>query len=236
MRAVALLTAAALGLLVPAAARADGDPASDILPQADVYYPYSPQPSPALTKTLDELLADVRQRGFPVKVALIATAADLGAYPTMFNQAQVYANLLTAQLPQNPHGTVKDKLHLLVVMPAGFGGSGLGAKVDDALSGVEVDPDGGSDALVRAAIEAVANLASANGVETPVPDIPAVDQPGEDDGGGGGAGTAGIVIAVLALLGLGAAILVVRRRRGGSDERPPEPPEAQGDGEDARSQ
>lgn len=234
MTRAAVLCLAALALLPPAAAHADGDPASDVLPQRDVYYPYSPRPSQELVGTLDRLLADVRKRGFPMKVALIAGAADLGAYPAMFNDPQVYANLLTAQLPQNPHGTVSEKLHLLVVMPGGFGGSGLGDRVDDALADVEIDPDGGSDALVRAAIVAVANLASANGVKTPVPALPAPAAAGEDDDGGGG-GAAGIVIAALALLALGTGILLVRRRRT-SDERPPEPVEAQETGADDRSQ
>lgn len=231
LRRIALATALlVLGTGAPAAL-ADGDPASDVLPQTDVYYPYSPPPSPALVDTLDALLADVRERGYPMKVALIASAADLGTYPTMFNNPQVYANLLSSELPTNPHGTVEDELHLLIVMPGGFGGSGLGDRVDEALAEVEIDPDAETDGLVRAAIGAVARLATVNGTETAVPEIP---EAGGDDGGGGSSVVVivGAVLAALALVALGS---VFWRRRRASDERPEDEAAPQGSGPDDRS-
>jgi hypothetical protein len=222
------LAAAALALIVAPAALADGDPASDVLPSQDAFYPYSPQASRPLVQALNGLLAQVRRSGYPMKVAMIASQADLGSYPTMFNQPQRYADLLASELPVNPHGSVRDALHLLVVMPGGFGGTGLGDRVDEALAPVGIDVKAGTDGLVRAALESVARIATVNGHRTAVPD--------EASGGGGGGGNTGLLIAVGALVVLLAgALVVVRRRAAASDARPVQPPEAQARGEDART-
>jgi hypothetical protein len=204
-RRIALLTAA-LALTAAPAALADGDPASDVLPTQDAFYPYVPPASKPLVTALDALLADVRKRGYPMKVALIQSAADLGAYPTMFNNPQEYGNLLASELPTNPHGTVKDELHLLIVMPVGFGGKNLGDRVDEALGPVKVDIEAQTDGLVRAALAAVARIASVNGVETPVP-----DEASADGGGGSGKTILLIVLGVVILL-LAVALMLVRRR------------------------
>ena len=131
---VALTLAAA-----PAAALADGDPASDVLPSQDAFFPYAPQASKPLVVALDKVLKEIRGKDFPVKVAVIGSQADLGSYPTMFNNPQAYANLLASELPTNPHGGVKDEIRLLVVMPGGFGGKNLGDRVDAALAPVRID-------------------------------------------------------------------------------------------------
>lgn len=60
MPARALLLAAALALTAAPAALADGDPASDILPAQDAYYPYTPAVSKPLVTALNGLLARVR--------------------------------------------------------------------------------------------------------------------------------------------------------------------------------
>jgi hypothetical protein len=223
------LAAVALTLLAAPAAHADGDPASDVLPSQDAYYPYSPAASKPLVAALDKLLKQVRDGGYPMKVALIETAADLGSYPTMFNNPQEYTNLLASELPTNPHGSVKDELHQLVIMPGGFGGKALGDRVDEALDPVEIDTESQTDGLVRAALEAVARIATVNGVKAEVP-----AEASGDDGGGGSKTVLLIVIgAVIVLLVI--ALLVVRRRaRPASDERPEDGAEAQGEGEDAR--
>jgi hypothetical protein len=162
MRRAALLALTALALLA-GAALADGDPASDVLLAQDVYYPYAPKASPQLTKALNALLVRVRKAGYPMKVALIQTPSDLGAYPNLFGDTQNYANLLAKEIAFNSHP------HLLIVMPTGFGGNNLGDSVDSALSGIKVDDAAKSDGLVQAALVAVARVASANGHQTPVP-------------------------------------------------------------------
>jgi hypothetical protein len=201
------LLAAALALGAAPAALADGDPASDVLPSQDAFYPYSPPASKPLVTALDGLLAKVRKAGYPMKVALIESAADLGSYPTMFNNPQPYTNLLASELPVNPHGkALTDQLHLLVVMPGGFGGKNLGDRVDEALGPVKIDVPAQSDGLVRAALEAVARIASVNGVATPVP-----AEASADGGGGGSSALLPIVIGAVIVV-LAAALLIVRRR------------------------
>src|SRR3954453_18953162 len=110
----------------PGGPRADGDPASDFLLQQDAYYPYAPKTSPRMRTALDGLLKRVRAAGYPMKVALIGTAADLGSYPNLFTDPQRYANLLAQELSTITHGGKKEnQLHLLVVFPSSFAGSGL---------------------------------------------------------------------------------------------------------------
>jgi hypothetical protein len=162
MRRAALIAFVVLSLL-PAAAVADGDPASDVLLAQDVYYPYAPKVSPQMTKALNGLLGRVRKSGYPMKVALIQTPSDLGAYPSLFGDTQNYANLLAKEIAFNSHP------HLLVVMPSGFGGDNLGSNVDSALKGIKVDDAARSDGLVQAALAAVARIATANGHRTAVP-------------------------------------------------------------------
>jgi hypothetical protein len=161
--AVALLLAAA------PAARADGDPASDVLPSQAIFFPYAPPTSLQLRTALAKVVGAASTAGYPMKVALIESAGDLGSYPNLFNQPQRYANLLAGELPSNPHGSVRTPQHLLVVMPVGIGGNNLGDKVDQALAPIKVDPNAQSDGLARAAIEAVARIATANGHAVPIP-------------------------------------------------------------------
>jgi MYXO-CTERM domain-containing protein len=98
-----------------------------------------------------------------------------------------------------------------VVMPGGFGGEHLGDGVNRALDPISIDVAAGSDGLARAAIEAVARLASVNGHQTPVP--PEAAAPGASSGGGGGSGVA-IAIGAVALVLVAAAFGLARRRRG----------------------
>jgi hypothetical protein len=151
-------------------ARADGDPASDVLLTQDVFFPYAPQVSDRLKTGLERVLKQAKNAGYPMKVALVNTEADLGAYPQLFNQPSKYTDLLSRELATlNPHGDPLKAVHLLIVMPGGFGGSNLGDGVDRALAPVKIRPDGGSDALAQAAMAAVARIATSNGHKVAVP-------------------------------------------------------------------
>jgi hypothetical protein len=210
-RATALLSLA-LVLLAPAAARADGDPSSDVLLFQDAYLPFFPAPSDAEAQTLTRLLDQVRRDGYPMKVSVILGTGDLGAYPDLFGRPADYAKLLESELAVRLR-----KPHLLVVMPAGLAGRNLGAAGDEALAGVEIDAGAETDGLVRTAIEAVAAVAGANGHPTEVPEIETDPVPGTD---GGRSYTAlYIVSGLIALLGLALVglSLVMRGRpaRGG---------------------
>src|SRR4051812_40338832 len=91
------LLAAALSLAaVPVSARADSDPASDVLITATVFAPYAPKATPALLHELAGLAESARRQRHPIRVALIASGDDLGAYPMLFGRPQRYALLLAA--------------------------------------------------------------------------------------------------------------------------------------------
>jgi hypothetical protein len=212
MRRAALLACVVLALLA-SAAWADGDPASDVLLAQDVYYPYAPKASPQLTKALNGLLKRVRSAGYPMKVALIQTPSDLGAYPNLFGDTQSYANLLAKEIAFNSHP------HLLVVMPTGFGGNNLGDNVDSALRGIKVDDAAKSDGLTQAALVAVARIASANGHRTPVP--PEAKVALASSSASSKRSTPSVLVyggpVLVALLAIGALIWVGRRRESAAD-------------------
>jgi hypothetical protein len=152
MRRGILCAVAALALAAPAAL-ADGDPASDYLIANDAYYPYSPHASNVLVTRLNSALARVRKQGHPLKVALIETPGDLGAYPELFGKPQNYAKLLASEISYG-----KRHPRLLVVMPQGFGGIRLPKGWKAKLASVKIDRNAKSDGLVRAALAAVPKL------------------------------------------------------------------------------
>lgn len=203
---------AAIVAPVPTAALADGDPASDVLISQDVYVPYFPAPSKAEARKLSRLLAQVRRDGYPMKVALIQTTGDLGANPDLLGRPAAYAKLLASELAAH----VKRPYLLVVMAQGGLAGNNLGPDADRILRGIDIDTEAQSDGLVRAALQAVAEVAAANGLETSLPEvIKADDQPAADDGR---SHTALYVLAAV-IVALGVALIafsfVVRRRQYG---------------------
>src|SRR4051812_3964321 len=75
--AATCLAVVALGA-VPSTALADSDPASDFLPTQDVFLPYQPPVSNAVKADLLGVTKAAKRAGYPIKVAVIATAVDLG--------------------------------------------------------------------------------------------------------------------------------------------------------------
>ena len=151
--AAAAALAALVGVTTSTAARADGDPASDVLYFQDVFLPYA-QPSVDVARQLTETVAAANRAGFRIKVAVIQSEQDLGSVPSLFNRQELYARFLGAELRL----FYRDRL--LVVMPAGFGIYHDGQPVDretKTLAGVAIaSPD--SDGLTGAATAAVTAL------------------------------------------------------------------------------
>ncbi len=205
MRALAAALAVVALLAAPAASLADGDPASDVLVSEDVFFPYAPPTRGDLERALERTVRQAREAGYPVKVALIASAADLGAYPRLYNRANEYATLLSRELPRSTHGRRVTGQRILVVMPGGFGGVDLGEGVDAALADVPIQADAGSDGLAVAAMAAVAKLATANGHRVPVPPEASVSLEASEGGGGPSAlvylAPAAVLFVVLLVLG-----------------------------------
>jgi hypothetical protein len=112
-RLIAVLGAVIALAALPASARADGDPASDILLFQDVFLPYA-TPSPDVSSELGGAVAAAKKAGLPLKVAVVQSRSDLGSVGTLFNRPQDYATFLDQELAQQNRW-------LLIVMPDGYG-------------------------------------------------------------------------------------------------------------------
>jgi hypothetical protein len=151
------LALTALAAFVPAA-RADGDPASDVLYFQDVYLPYT-KPSADVAAKLTSTIAAANKAGFRIKVAVIQAEQDLGSVPSLFNRQDIYARFLGAELK-----TFYTQ-RLLIVMPAGFGIYDGGKATDPdkaALAGITIASPSPDD-LTAAATTAVEKLRQAIG-------------------------------------------------------------------------
>ena len=110
----ALVAVAAVATGAAHAARADGDPASDYLLLQNVYFPMQ-APSAGAESALEQAVDAVYAHGDRVKVALVYSAQDLGAIPSLYGKPSDYARFLGTELGLWYVGP------LLVVMPAGYG-------------------------------------------------------------------------------------------------------------------
>jgi len=97
-------------------ARADGDPASDVLIKDRVFWPYSVKLPLESRKGLLETVNKATKKGFPVRVALINNEFDLGSAGLLSRHPQEYAKFLAQEL-----ALVRGKDWLIVVMPNGYG-------------------------------------------------------------------------------------------------------------------
>ena len=202
-RKAILAAACAACVAAPATAHADADPASDILPTQNVFYPYQPRISEGLKADLRGATAAAKKAGYPIKVAIIATAADLGGVPQLFNKPTQYAGYLGREISFN-----QKSQPLLVVMPAGIGTFQAGPKASGAIADIEVE-DGG-DALARAALEGVSKLAAASG--HPIKGYK------PDDSGGSSSAVFFVIPVVLLVL----VLAVMSYRRAGREDEEPE--------------
>ncbi len=153
-----MLTVVAVLLMMAPAALGDGDPASDVLAGQPVFLPFDAGGTPAQRAVLEATVLAARRAGYPLRVAVIASRADLGSIGQLWGRPQPYAEFLGQELSLVAPGRV------LVVMPHGFG-----------LSAPGVTPAGDEAQLVRApapprlpnltevASDAVENLAGAMG-------------------------------------------------------------------------
>jgi hypothetical protein len=150
-------------LIVAPAARADGDPASDMLafPQGRAYMTFMTTDT-SFEHALARTAAEITRRGLPIKVAVIDGRGDLGAVPQFWGRPQVYARFLGAELRFIYKGT------LLIVMPQGFGVHGPypPAAARAALAGLEPARNATPAGLARSADRAMRALAAALGVRT----------------------------------------------------------------------
>jgi hypothetical protein len=210
IRLLPVLAVAVALVLTPGVARADGDPASDVLLLQDVYLPYAPGVPGPLARTITTLLKTTRKAGFPVKLAIVADPKDLGAVPQFFGKPQQYAPFLQSEISFN------SKRPLLVVMPAGYGAAALPKGSETGLQGLDPPKSANGDDLGRAAIAAVVKLSAAAGHPVPAPKLPS------GGGGGKGGGTSPLIVfgIPVALLALGGVLAGIRRRQDATVETP----------------
>jgi hypothetical protein len=151
-------------------ALADGDPASDVLASQPLFLPTDGGYSPAQQIRLGGLLQSAQREGYPIRVAVITTPADLGSVGELWRMPGSYARFLGQELTLVYRGT------LLVVMPNGLGvyrtgGSQVGQSRGSAPLGSapaagappSLTPDRPGTSLVVAAADAVEQLAAAAG-------------------------------------------------------------------------
>jgi hypothetical protein len=142
-------------------ALADGDPASDYLITQPVFLPFDAKVSADRAESLTSLLAESKRKGFPLKVAIIADAYDLGSVPSLFGKPEQYASFLG----QEDYYFFKDEL--LVVMPQGYGvykhgGASKGDRA--AIAALPKPEDATGDVLAAAAERAVRAVAASRGI------------------------------------------------------------------------
>jgi hypothetical protein len=199
----AIVVAVVVSLVLPAGARANGDPASDYLLAQSLFLPFDARIDSGALNRLKEVVRDANSAGFRIRVALILTRGDLGTAFSLFGKPQRYAEFLGFELSF----VYRDRL--LVVMPDGFGFA-VGGKKDNTAARVlaSVRPPG-KDATkeAEAATDVVRRLAAASGTRLAVPS------------GGGSASRDRITIAAAATaaIALVAAFVLFRRGRQRAD-------------------
>ncbi len=153
----------ALGLLSPAA-RADGDPGSDVLVYQNLFVAADANVSVQQQIQLGNLLTAADKDGFPVRVAVVSQPNDLGAITALWQKPAAYASFLGTEL------SLAYAQRLLIVMPNGFGFNWQGHSAAAAyrvLDGLHIGAGGAG--LATAAQNAVLALAHASGVRLAAP-------------------------------------------------------------------
>jgi hypothetical protein len=158
----ALLVAAAAALLAVPLARANGDPASDVLLTRKVFFPFDAtlpdSDREALQKTVDEANA----RGYTIRVALIPFTSDLGTAVSLWRHPQDYAKFLGSEL------AFVYANRLLIAQPSGFGFYNHGKPVAKEQRVLAKVPVGRTPVeLTKSTTAAVRALAAADGITLP---------------------------------------------------------------------
>lgn len=196
-RAVSCALAAlvvALSATAPPAARADGDPASDVLVTQSLFLPVEANLSDAQRATLTGFLDAAARAGFPIRVAVIPAAFDLGAVGEFWMRPQAYASFLGIEL------SLVYKGPLLVVMPNGLGLNWPDHSTASAarlLAKIPIKPTG--EGLLDTVQTATRKLAASAGARVSGRTISAASAGGDD----GLEILIAVAIAVLILCGVG---------------------------------
>jgi hypothetical protein len=143
----------------------NGDPASDVLLQQDIFLPYQPQVCKQVKMALDTATRRSSAAGYPVKVAVIGSISDLGSVPQFFGRPSEYADFLGKELSSFSTHIQKRVagVPLLVAMPQGLALTHADTPANDVVKQIKVSSDADPNALARAAVKAVPEIATAAG-------------------------------------------------------------------------
>jgi cytochrome oxidase Cu insertion factor (SCO1/SenC/PrrC family) len=196
-----LAGATATGAACPHQARADGDPASDVLVGQAFFIPVDAGFSNAQRSKLTALLSSADGAHYPIRVAIIPSAFDLGAVTEFWLKPTAYARFLGIELSLVYVGPV------LVVMPDGFGFYWAGhdiASADRLLAKIHVGS--GGEGLLDAVQMAVRELESASGASTTAAATAS-----------GSSGLLEVLVAVAVAALVAFVAVAIGRRRGGEE-------------------
>jgi hypothetical protein len=166
------------GLAWSASARADGDPASDVLAEQPLFLPQDGGLTAGQQAELGALVAASQRSGLSLRVALIAIPTDLGSVTELWRQPANYARFLGQELSLVFRGT------LLVVMPDGVGLYGAEAGRPAVRAALPAPASGGATpgpVFGRYAISSIRALAAAAGHPLPAVSAGSRDSPGGPD-------------------------------------------------------
>jgi hypothetical protein len=161
VRRIALVALAAALVAVPAA-QANGDPASDVLITQQVFIPFEAPISSSAKDELIKTVAAANERGYKIRVAVIAFTGDLGTAVSLWRHPQSYSKFLGSEL------AFVYRNRLLISMPSGFGFyHGRKPVLKEKAVLAKIPPGKTPTALTESTTEAVRALAAADGVVLP---------------------------------------------------------------------
>jgi hypothetical protein len=198
--------------LPPAAALADGDPASDVLITNTLYTPVAQRISAPVLQQLQSTIVQANKGGFEVRVALILDRTDLGAVPQLFGHPVQYVKLLSAELYYSWKGA------LVAVQPSGVGVQNIKplAPAQAVADTIVVTNPSTADGLAQAATATIRKLAGQDDKITFTPDATPAAGTSSSSTFSATHILGGVLIVVLILLFIG-QIVVRRRQRAARD-------------------
>jgi hypothetical protein len=148
-----------------------------VLVSQNAFVPSDASLKPGEQARLEAVLTAAGRAGYPIRVALIASASDLGSVTALWREPQNYAHFLGQELSFAVHAPV------LAVMPGGFGlYTGRSPTAGERAALARTRPAAGGAGLAMAASTAVQNLAAAAGHPLPA----AIGAPVNSSGSGSG--------------------------------------------------
>src|SRR5215475_9422734 len=163
---IALVLAATTAAFCAGGARANGDPASDVLPFTTVYFSSMNPKSAASGRDLLKITQVAAKQKHPIRVAVIAMPGDLGLIQSLWPKPQPYAEFLGKELFQ----FARYKGTTLIAMPNGYGVYGpLAGKGRPALDRLPEPGTSDLDKIGEHAATATRRVAAANDIVLPPP-------------------------------------------------------------------